>query len=119
MGEWYSDVQELNACILEDEAAQPISTGSATIEYWINQGGITKYLQSDLATFSTTYNTFTASFDSRTGWGHRVTPLEAWIGLNVSLVMRHSVYGEFSEDTNLVLDSTPAPTGDLEVKLVP
>jgi hypothetical protein len=119
VGTWIVSDAELSSSILEVDGAL-ISTGSATIEYFVDDGVQLKYLQSDLSTLAAPYATKPCTYSAFTGFGHTLSPVPAsTVGQTVHYIIRHSAYGVIGTGSNHVLTAEADGEGSLDVRLVP
>lgn len=98
---WYANAEETNSvCLIVD--GSEVTTGTATIYYYRDNGGTIEYLQSDEATFGATKYEFSATHTADLGFNHQLEIPSAMQDFSVTWVMAHSVYGVIGTETHFV-----------------
>lgn len=95
-----------------------VTSGTATIRYAMNAAGTTKWLQDDLATVSTTFNTIAVAHTANEGFVHKFTVPESMRGLSGTFTVTDpatglDVYSETFETAGL-----PDTQEELAIRIV-
>jgi hypothetical protein len=115
VGTWEVGDSELSAQSLVIDGSV-VSTGAATIEYWRMNGATKEFLQDDLTSFTSTYNTIDCAYNAEHGFGHTLAVPNGAVGYTIHYIIRHSVHGAIGAESN---HAVLAEGGQITVALAP
>lgn len=104
MNEWATGDKVTNGVRLFASSAE-VTAGTATIRYAVNDAGTTKWLQDDLSTLSTTFNTIDIAHTANEGFVHDLTIPPAMDGMTGTFTVT-------DPSTGLDIYSEPFEVGD-------
>jgi len=110
MSIWLIGTQQPNFTTITVDGSE-VTSGSATIEYFIHDGATFLYLQADLATFSPIYATIACIHDTHAGFGHVLPIRTSFLNSTIQYLIRHSTYGTIGSGDGTVVG------GGLDIRL--